>query len=47
MKTIYYKNWLGEWVKDLSFTSQKQAEKRLSFVRKEKALNGQCEIFNK
>jgi len=43
MKTIWYKNYEGKWVKsDLSPT-----KKNLEYVRKHYALNGQCEIFIK
>ena len=43
MKTIWYKNYEGKWVKsDLNPT-----KKNLEYVRKHYALNGQCEIFIK
>ena len=43
MKTLWYKNYEGKWAKsDLSPT-----KKNLEYVRKNYALNGQCEIFIK
>ena len=45
MKTIYYKDYAGEWVKDITSNSIKELRDRLKMVKKEKALNGQCEIF--
>ncbi len=38
MKAIYYKNWLGEWTKDTA----KPSMKRLAWIKKHKALNGQA-----
>ena len=38
MKAIYYKNWLGEWTKD----TVKPSLKRLAWIKKHKALNGQA-----
>ena len=43
MKTIWYKNWQNNWVK----SNLKPTNKNLEYVRKNLALNGQCEIFTK
>jgi len=43
MKTIWYKNWEGKWTK----SDLKPTKKNLEYVRKNLALNGQCEIFVK
>jgi hypothetical protein len=42
-KTIWYKNWLGQWVQSPLSPTQKN----LSVVRKTLALNGVVEIFEK
>ena len=41
MKTIWYKNSEGKWIK----SDLKPTKKNLEYVRKNLALNGQCEIF--
>jgi hypothetical protein len=41
MKTIYYKNFDGKWVK----SDAKATKANLEWVRKNLALNGQCGIF--
>lgn len=43
MKTIYYKNWLGEWVK----SEMTPTKKNLEYIRKHWAENGRAEIFGK
>jgi hypothetical protein len=43
MKSIWYKNWEGEWTK----SDLRPTKKNLEYVRKNLALNGQCEIFVK
>ena len=42
-KTIYYKNYTGQWVK----SNLKATKANLEFIRKQYALNGVCEIFKK
>jgi hypothetical protein len=42
-KTIYYKDYKGEWAK----SSLKATKKNLEKVKKDVALNGQAEIFTK
>ncbi len=43
MKSIWYKNWLGLWTK----SELKATKVNLEYVRKNLALNGQCDIFKK
>ena len=43
MKSIGYKNWDGKWAK----SDLKPTKANLEYVRKNLALNGQCEIFVK
>lgn len=41
MRAIWYKDWQGQWKKsDLAPT-----KKNLEWVRKNLALNGQCDVF--
>jgi hypothetical protein len=40
MKAICYKDWRGKWVRDPG----KPTAKRLAWIRKHKALNGQATI---
>jgi len=41
MKSIWYKNWEGKWTK----SDLKPTKANLEYVRKNLALNGQCEIL--
>jgi len=41
METLWYKNYEGKWVKSMLPATKKNLE----FIRKNYALNGQCEIF--
>ncbi len=43
MKSIYYKNYLNEWVR----SSLVPSNKNLEWVRRNLAQNGVCEIFQK
>lgn len=45
MKTIYYKDYTGKWVRDLSSKNDDELITRLEVVRKGFALNGKCDIF--
>jgi len=45
-QTVCFKNWLGEWSKDTkTFTNQQaNAKRRLAWIKKNKALNGQATL---